>query len=62
MMWNASPIKHTMVVVTPMLIALGMEDKQVPPLQGLKHVYHVLRTNGVTTKLIQFDKDNHATS
>jgi acylaminoacyl-peptidase len=58
-MWEASPVKHAMAVVTPTLIALGMEDKRVPPSQGLEF-YHVLRANGVTTKLIQYDKDDHA--
>ena len=58
-MWEASPIKHAMAVVTPTLIALGMEDKRVPPSQGLEF-YYVLRANGVTTSLIQYENDDHA--
>lgn len=58
-MWEASPIKHAMSVVTPTLMALGMEDKRVPSSQGREY-YHVLRANGVTTKLLMYDKDDHA--
>jgi len=58
-MWEASPIKHAMAVETPTLIALGLEDKRVPPSQGREY-YHVLRANGVITKLIMYDKDDHA--
>jgi len=58
-MWEASPIKHAMAVETPTLIALGLEDKRVPPSQGREY-YHVLRANGVKTKLLTYDKDDHA--
>jgi acylaminoacyl-peptidase len=58
-MWDASPIKHAMDVVAPTLIALGMEDKRVPPSQGLEY-YHLLRANGVMAELFQYDKDDHA--
>lgn len=58
-MWEASPIKHAMSVETPTLIALGLEDQRVPPSQGREY-YHVLRANGVTTKLLMYEKDDHA--
>lgn len=58
-MWEASPIRYATSVVTPTLIALGMEDKRVPPSQGIEY-YHVLRANGVLTKLMQYEKDDHA--
>lgn len=58
-MWEASPTKHAMAVTAPTLIALGLEDKRVPPSQG-REFYHVLRGNGVTTKLLMYDKDDHA--
>ena len=58
-MWEASPMKHAMAVVSPTLIALGLEDKRVPPSQGREY-YHVLRANGVTTKLLMYVKDVHA--
>ena len=58
-MFDSSPAKHVRSVVTPTLIALGLEDQRVPPSQGREY-YHVLRANGVTTKLLTYDKDDHA--
>lgn len=58
-MWDASPIKYASEVIAPTLIALGMSDRRVPPSQGLEF-YHSIRANGVRTKLLQYDDDDHA--
>ncbi len=58
-MWDSSPIRYSERVVAPTLIALGMADQRVPPSQGLEF-YHTLRSNGVRTKLLVYDEDDHA--
>eukprot|EP00978_Attheya_sp_CCMP212_P026763 scaffold88590_cov53-Attheya_sp.AAC.2 len=58
-MWNASPIAHVDNVVAPTLLALGMSDRRVPPSQGLEY-YHSLRSKNISTKLLIYDKDDHA--
>jgi len=58
-MWEASPIAHVENVRAPTLVALGMSDKRVPPSQGLEF-YHTLRSKGVKTKLLVYEKDDHA--
>ena len=58
-MWEASPIKCADRVVAPTLIALGMVDQRVPPSQGMEF-YHTLRSNGVKTKLLMYEDDDHA--
>lgn len=57
-MWDASPIRHADRVAAPTLIALGMSDQRVPPSQGLEF-YHTLRSNGVKTKLLVYEDDDH---
>ena len=58
-MWEASPVRYADRVVAPTLVALGMSDQRVPPSQGLEF-YHTLRSNGVKTKLLQYEDDDHA--
>lgn len=58
-MWEASPVRYADEVIAPTLVALGMSDQRVPPSQGLEY-YHSLRSNGVKTKLLQYDDDDHA--
>lgn len=58
-MWDASPIASVENVKAPTLVALGMMDRRVPPSQGLEY-YHTLRSMGVKTKLLVYDKDVHA--
>jgi acylaminoacyl-peptidase len=58
-MWEASPVRYTDRVIAPTLVALGMADQRVPPSQGLEF-YHTLRSNGVKTKLLVYDDDDHA--
>lgn len=58
-MFDASPIKHVSNVIAPTLVALGMSDKRVPPSQGLEFFY-TLRSQGVVTKLLQYEDDDHA--
>jgi acylaminoacyl-peptidase len=58
-MREKSPIYHVSNVKTPTLIALGLSDLRVPPSQGLEW-YHTLRSMGVLTKLLVYEKDDHA--
>eukprot|EP00562_Extubocellulus_spinifer_P020035 CAMPEP_0178590906 /NCGR_PEP_ID=MMETSP0697-20121206/28495_1 /TAXON_ID=265572 /ORGANISM="Extubocellulus spinifer, Strain CCMP396" /LENGTH=790 /DNA_ID=CAMNT_0020227711 /DNA_START=70 /DNA_END=2440 /DNA_ORIENTATION=- len=58
-MFDASPIAHVDNVKAPTLVALGMSDRRVPPSQGLEY-YHTLRSKGVRTKLLVYEKDGHA--
>jgi len=58
-MWEASPAQYASKVVTPTLVALGMSDRRVPASQGLDF-YYTLRANGVKSKLLMYDDDNHA--
>ena len=58
-MWDKSPIAYLNNVVAPTLMAIGMQDKRVPPSQGLEY-YHALRAKGVPTKLLVYDDCDHA--
>ena len=58
-MWSASPIAHIEKIKAPTLIALGLSDRRVPPSQGLEF-FHVLRSRGVTTKLLTYQNSDHA--
>jgi acylaminoacyl-peptidase len=58
-MWDASPIAHINNVKAPTLVALGMADRRVPPSQGLEY-YHSLRSKGIATKLLVYERDDHA--
>lgn len=44
---------------TPTLICLGRKDRRVPASQG-QAFYHMLRQQGVVTKLLDFPEDVHA--
>lgn len=58
-MRQCSPIQYVSRVKTPTLIGLGLCDLRVPPSQGLEW-FHVLRSRGVPTKLLQYQADNHS--
>lgn len=58
-MWMASPIAHVGNVTTPTLIALGLQDRRVPPSQGYEW-YYALRSKGIPTDLLVYDSDDHA--
>lgn len=58
-MHDASPCSNIDKVCAPTLIALGMSDRRVPPSQGLEYFYS-LRSRGVSTKLLTYDKCDHA--
>ena len=42
-----------------MLYAYTGKDRRVPPGQGIEY-YHLLKSRGVSTKLLWFPEDNHA--
>jgi len=58
-MRDVSPIARVANVQTPTLVALGLSDLRVPPSQGMEWFY-TLRSQGVPTKLLTYDTDNHA--
>lgn len=58
-MWEASPIAHVDEVRAPVLIALGMSDKRVPPSQGTEY-FHIMRSKGIPSKLLMYPDDDHA--
>ena len=58
-MREKSPVSHVSKVTAPTLVALGLSDLRVPPSQGLEW-YHTLRSRGVPTKLLTYEKDDHA--
>lgn len=58
-MWMASPIAHIGNVTTPTLIALGLQDRRVPPSQGYEW-YHALQSKGIATDLLVYDGDDHS--
>ena len=58
-MWDNSPVAHIENVIAPTLIGLGMQDRRVPPSQGLEY-YHALRAKKVPVKLLVYDDCDHA--
>lgn len=54
-----SPVAHVNKVVAPTLICLGAKDRRVPHSQGIEF-FHLLRSRGITTKLVSFPEDEHA--
>jgi len=58
-LYARSPVAHVDEVDVPVLIALGMQDRRVPPSQGLDF-YHALRARGVPTGLLVYPDDDHA--
>lgn len=58
-LYDCSPNAHIKSVIAPTLVALGLSDKRVPPSQGLEF-FHSLRSKGVKTKLLTYDKCDHA--
>jgi acylaminoacyl-peptidase len=60
-MYEKSPISRVDKVQTPTLIALGLKDLRVPPMQG-KEWYFTLRSRGIPTELLIYPEDNHSLS
>ena len=60
-MFDASPIRYLEAVKTPVLMALGLSDRRVPPSQGVEY-YYALRAKGVESKMIAYKEDVHAIS
>ena len=46
-------------VKTPTLLLIGMKDKRVPASQGIQY-YHILKSRGITSKMVMFPEDCHA--
>ncbi|KAF4070681.1 hypothetical protein AMELA_G00288290 [Ameiurus melas] len=60
-MLNKSPIKHVTQVKTPVLLALGAEDKRVPNKQGIEY-YKALKAFQVPVRLLLYPDNNHSLS
>eukprot|EP00927_Polykrikos_kofoidii_P012308 TRINITY_DN15302_c0_g1_i1.p1 TRINITY_DN15302_c0_g1~~TRINITY_DN15302_c0_g1_i1.p1 ORF type:complete len:794 (-),score=101.83 TRINITY_DN15302_c0_g1_i1:107-2413(-) len=58
-MWSKSPCAHVGKVVAPLMVALGLRDRRVPPSQGLEF-YNSLRARGAPTRLVCYEKEGHA--
>ena len=58
-MREKSPVCRVSNVKAPTLVALGVSDLRVPPSQG-REWYHTLRSMGVPSKLLTYEKDDHA--
>eukprot|EP00816_Leptocylindrus_hargravesii_P008451 CAMPEP_0196815540 /NCGR_PEP_ID=MMETSP1362-20130617/50418_1 /TAXON_ID=163516 /ORGANISM="Leptocylindrus danicus, Strain CCMP1856" /LENGTH=816 /DNA_ID=CAMNT_0042192531 /DNA_START=72 /DNA_END=2522 /DNA_ORIENTATION=- len=58
-MYDASPVAHLNNVSAPTLVAIGLADKRVPASQGIEY-FHALRSKGLKTKLLVYEKCDHA--
>lgn len=54
-----SPFSGTDAVEAPVLLALGLKDRRVPPSQGLEY-YHALQARGKAARLLTYPDDDHA--
>ena len=54
-----SPISGIDRVEAPVLLALGLKDRRVPPSQGLEY-YHALQARGKAARLLTYTEDDHA--
>jgi acylaminoacyl-peptidase len=54
-----SPIAGIDKVEAPVLLALGLKDRRVPPSQGLEY-YHALQARGKAARLLTYPEDDHA--
>ena len=59
-MFFASPISvaHLGTKVAT-LVSVGMKDRRAPPSQSI-HLYHLLKAQGVDTKLLKYDNESHS--
>ena len=57
--FDKSPISVAENVTTPSLIIIGGSDKRVPPHQGYQY-HHILKKNGVESKIYNYPEDGHA--
>ena len=54
-----SPIAGIDAVEAPVLLAIGLKDRRVPPAQGIEY-YHALRARGKAARLPAYPDDDHA--
>jgi dipeptidyl aminopeptidase/acylaminoacyl peptidase len=57
-MLAASPIAFVDRVRTPSLVALGQDDRRVPPSQGIEW-HRALRERGVPSRILWYDNEAH---
>lgn len=55
----ASPASRIDAIDAPVLIAVGLGDRRVPPSQGIDF-YHALRKRGKAASLLVYPDDDHA--
>ena len=60
-LWHQSPLKYAMNVTTPLLFIHSDKDHRCP-MEQAEQFHSVLKTNGVDTRFIWFDNENHELS
>ncbi len=54
-MWKQSPMAYENGAIGPTLIALGLEDRRVPPKSQGMEWYRALKTRGLNVKLLTYE-------
>jgi dipeptidyl aminopeptidase/acylaminoacyl peptidase len=60
-LWHQSPLKYAMNVTTPLLFIHSDKDHRCP-MEQAEQFHSVLKTNGVDTRFIWFNNENHELS
>uniref|UniRef100_A0A0B7B020 Prolyl endopeptidase n=1 Tax=Arion vulgaris TaxID=1028688 RepID=A0A0B7B020_9EUPU len=58
-LWKCSPLSYVNQVKTPLFIMLGLDDKRVPPSQGLEYV-RAMKSRHIPVRLQSYPGNNHS--
>jgi len=58
-LWAKSPVSRIDAISAPVLLAIGLKDRRVPPSQGIDF-YHALRARGKPCRMLTYPDDDHA--
>ena len=58
-LFRASPASKIDAIDAPVLVAVGLKDRRVPPSQGIEF-YHALKKRGKDASLLVYEHDDHA--
>lgn len=58
-LFSMSPASRVDSIRAPVLIALGLKDRRVPPSQGVDF-YHALKKRGKHVEMLTYPDDDHA--
>ena len=58
-LWAKSPVARVDDIEAPVLLAIGLKDRRVPPSQGIDF-YHALRARGKEARMLTYPDDDHA--